>query len=151
MDIEADRRFQKGGCGSVNEDGESMKHKATAEFTSAEKEWMDTVAVNYIIGQADGFQLGYAQAIADFNENILDYWQGSDDKPQQSVLDTLVDLGVELGRRRGIAERNKSEAINNGYESYYNWTFKNKDKSITYVNLYTKAEEETNEDEECEQ
>lgn len=125
-----------------------MKHKATAEFTSTEKEWMNTVAVNYIIGQADGFQLGYAQAIADFNEYILDYWQGSDDKPQQSVLDTLVDLGVELGKRKGIAERNKSEATSNGYENYYLWTFKSKNGSKTAVNLYTKAEEETNEDEE---
>ncbi len=119
-----------------------MKHKATVEFTSAEKEWMNTVAVNYIIGQADGFQLGYAQAIADFNENILDYWRGSDDEPQQSVLDALVDLGVELGKRKGIAEKNKSEATSNGYEQYYNWTFKNKDGYATNVSLYTKAEEE---------
>lgn len=125
-----------------------MKHKATIEFTSDEKEWMDTIAVNYIIGQSDGFQLGYAQAIADFNENILDYWKGSDDEPQQSVLDTLVDLGVELGRRRGIAERNKSEATSNGYEPYYNWTFKNKDGYSTIVSLYTKAEEEASEIEE---
>lgn len=124
-----------------------MKHKATVELTSSEKEWMNTIAVNYIIGQSDGFQLGYAQAIADFNENILDYWKGSDDEPQQSVLDALVDLGAELGRRKGIAESNKSEATNNGYERYYNWTFKNKDGHGTIVSLYTKAEEETSEGE----
>lgn len=119
-----------------------MKHKATTELTSTEKEWMDTIAVNYIIGQSNGFQLGYAQAIADFRENILDYWQNSDDEPQRSVLDTLVDLGVELGKRKGIAERNQSEARGNGYEQYYYWNFKNKDGYATCVNLYTKAEED---------
>lgn len=30
-----------------------MKHKATSEFTKEEKEWMDTLAVNYIIAQAE--------------------------------------------------------------------------------------------------
>jgi hypothetical protein len=59
-----------------------MKHKETIEFTKEEKEWMDTLAINYIIAQADGFQLGYGQAISDFKEYIIDYWNGSDDKPQ---------------------------------------------------------------------
>lgn len=50
-----------------------MKHKATVEFTKEEKEWMDTITVNLIIAQADGFQLGYAQALSDFTEYIIDY------------------------------------------------------------------------------
>lgn len=47
-----------------------MKHKNVADFTAEEKEWMDTIAVNYIVAQSDGFQLGYAQAISDLTSNI---------------------------------------------------------------------------------
>ena len=83
-----------------------MIHKPTSEFTAEEKEWMDTIKVNYVVAQSDGFQLGYAQAINDFKESIIDYWNGSDDKPQQSVLDALVDLGVELRKRKQVAEKN---------------------------------------------
>lgn len=123
-----------------------MKHKATSNFTQEEKEMMDTIAVNYCIAQSDGFQLGYAQAIRDFIANIIDYWEESDDKPQQSVLDTLVDMGVELGKRKGIAERNISTANERGYEQYY-WQYKAKDEPFgRVVNLFTKAPEDEDDD-----
>lgn len=119
-----------------------MKRKATSSFTDQEKEMMDTIAVNFIIAQADGFKLGYAQALSDFVDNIIDYWEGSDDKPQRSVLNTLVDLGVELGKRKETAEKNVSEAKKLGYERYYNWQFKRKDVPLErIVPLFTKKEE----------
>ena len=123
-----------------------MKNKAVSELTKEEKEWMDTLAVNHIIAQSDGFQLGYSQAINDFTDYIIDYWQGSDDKPQKSVLDALVDIGVELGRRKEIAKKNIETAKEDGYERYYNWEYKEKDKPFkTYVNLFTKDSEEDKE------
>lgn len=87
-------------------------------LTGEERERLDTLAVNYVIAQSDGYQLGYAQAIRDFTEYIMDYWRGSDDGPQQSVLDSLVDLGVELGRRKHVAERNVEKAKDIGYEDF---------------------------------
>jgi hypothetical protein len=121
-----------------------MNHKPTSEFTEEEKNWMNTVAVNYILAQSDGFQLGYAQAINDFTANIIDYWKNSDDEPQQSVLDAIVDLGIELERRKARAVKNRDEAIKAGYEHYYNWQYKHKEDSFgTVVNLYTKPDEET--------
>ena len=113
-----------------------MKNKPISELTSEEKEWLDTVVINYIIAQSDGFQLGYAQAINDFTENIIDYWEGSDDKPQQSVLDALVDLGVELGKRKQNAVKNTDIAKDRGYEQYYKWSYENG----RIVDLYTKGE-----------
>lgn len=119
-----------------------MKRKATSFFTDQEKEMMDTIAVNYVIAQADGYQLGYAQAISDFIDNIIDYWEGSDDKPQSSVLHTLVDLGVNLSKRQETAKKNVCEAKTLGYEEYYNWPFKNKNKDFEIiVKLFTKFEE----------
>lgn len=119
-----------------------MKRKATDDFTEAEKEFMDTAAVNYIVAQSDGFQLGYAQALSDFTENIIDYWQGSDDTPQQSILDLLVDLGVELGRRREIAKKNIEVAKERGYENYYRWEYRTYDEPFAkVVNLFTKIDE----------
>ena len=126
-----------------------MKHKATDTFTEIEKEMMDTIAVNYIIAQADGFQLGYAKALSDLTENIVDYWQGSDDKPQESMLDTLVDLGVELGKRQRIAKENIRQAKSRGYENYYRWQYKEKDEPFgRVVNLFTKSESQLESDEE---
>lgn len=124
-----------------------MIHKPTNEFTPEEKEWMDAIAVNYVIAQSDGFQLGYAQAISDFIENILDYWKGSDDEPQQGVLDTLVDLGVELGKRKGIASKNVDIAYEKGYEQYYNWQYRlEKDMPFSStVCLYTREPKEETE------
>lgn len=120
-----------------------MKHKATITFSEIEKEMMDTIAVNYILAQSDGFQLGYAQALSDFTENIIDYWNSSDDAPQQSILDILVELGVELGNRKKVVEKNIRQAKEKGYEQYYNWHYKVKDDPFgTVVNLYTKAESE---------
>ena len=120
-----------------------MKRKATSEFTKEEKEFMDTLAVNFIIAQADGFQLGYAQALRDFTENIIDYWHDSDDKPQESVLDALVDLGVELGKRKMIAKKNIETAKDHGYEDYYCWEYRYDDEPFARnVKLFTKTEEE---------
>lgn len=120
-----------------------MKIKRKVQFTEDEKNWMDTLAVNYIIAQSDGFQLGYAQALSDFTENIIDYWNGSDDKPQQSILDALVDLGVELGKRKWIAEKNIEVAKENGYDDCYNWEYREKDKPFSRnVKLFTKDFEE---------
>lgn len=120
-----------------------MKRKATSEFTKEEKEFMDTLAVNFIIAQADGFQSGYAQALKDFTENIIDYWDGSDDKPQESVLDALIDLGVELGKRKMIAKKNIETAKDRGYEDYYCWEYRYEDGPFTRnVTLFTKTEEE---------
>jgi len=121
-----------------------MNHKPTSEFTEDEKNWMNTIAVNNILAQSDGFQLGYAQAVNDFTANIIDYWKSSDDEPQQSVLDAIVDMGVELERRKARAVKNRDEAIKAGYEQYYNWQYKHKDDSFeTVVNLYTKPDEDT--------
>ena len=120
-----------------------MIHKPTSEFTDEEKEWMDTIAVNYVVAQSDGFQLGYAQAINDFKESIIDYWNGSDDKPQQSVLDALVDLGVELCKRKQVVEKNIETAKDKGYEQYYNWNYKTKyDNWGINIGLYTLKEKE---------
>lgn len=99
-----------------------MEHKAVEEFTEDEKNWMNTIAVNYIIAQSDGFQLGYAQAVNDFTKNIIDYWKNSDDEPQQSVLDTLVDLGVQLGKRKRVAEENIKLVKKEGYDQF-EWFF----------------------------
>jgi hypothetical protein len=117
-----------------------MNHKPTNEFTEDEKNWMNTVAVNYILAHSDGFRLGYAQAVSDFTANIIDYWKNSDDEPQQSVLDAIVDLGIELERRKARAVKNKDEAIKAGYEQYYNWQYKHKEDFGAVVNLYTKAD-----------
>lgn len=126
-----------------------MKHKATSEFTNEEKGWMDTLAVNYIIAQADGFQSGYAQALSDFTENIIDYWNGSDDKPQESVLNTLVDLGVELAKRKEIAEKNIETAKERDYEKYYTWQYRDKSEPFSRtVPLFTKKEPQEQEGEE---
>lgn len=120
-----------------------MKHKATNTFTKNEKEMMDTIAVNCILAQSDGFQLGYAQALSDFTENIIDYWKISDDAPQQSILDVLVDLGVELGNRKRVVEENIKQAKERGFEQYYNWQYREKDESFgRVVKLYTRAENE---------
>lgn len=118
-----------------------MKYKATNDFTAEEKEMMDTITVNYVIAQSDGFQLGYAQALSDFTEAIIDYWEGSDDKPQQCILDLLVDMGVNLGQRREVTKKNVAIAKERGYEQYYNWQYK--DPEVPYgrlVGLYTKME-----------
>lgn len=126
-----------------------MKRKATTFFTDEEKEMMDTIAVNFIIAQADGFQLGYAEAVSDFVDNIIDYWEGSDDKPQRSVLHTLVDLGAELGKRKEIAQMNVSKAKEYGYERYYNWEYKTKDlRDGRIVPLFTQKEIEEGSEEE---
>ena len=109
------------------------------KFTEAEGEWMDAIAVNYIIGQCDGFQLGYAQAVRDFTEYITDYWNASDDKPQQSILDAIVDLGVELGTRKRIAEDNVRLAKEEGYDQFYAWQIKKKDVPFVQpISLFTK-------------
>lgn len=119
-----------------------MKRKAISDFTAEEKEWMDTIVINFIIAQADGYQTGYAEAIRDFTEYILDYWNGSDDKPQQSILDALVDLGVELGKKKQTAAENIREARKRGYEQYYHWEYKTKDMPFgSCVHLFTKEEE----------
>lgn len=99
-----------------------MEHKAVEEFTEDEKNWMNTIAVNYIIAQSDGFQLGYAQAVNDFTKNIIDYWKNSDDEPQQSVLDTLVDLGEQLGKRKRVAGENIKLVKKEGYDQF-EWFF----------------------------
>ena len=118
-----------------------MKHKATSEFTKEEKEWMDTLVVNHIIAQADGFQLGYGQALSDFTENIIDYWNGSDDKPQESILNALVDLGVELAKRKEIAAKNIETAKERDYENYYIWHYQDKDEPFERsVPIFTKKE-----------
>jgi len=124
-----------------------MKHKATSEFTKEEREWMDTLAVNQIIAQADGFQLGYGQALSDFVENIIDYWNSSDDKPQESVLHTLLDLGVELAKRKEIAAKNIETAKERGYEKYYTWQYREKGEPFgRTVALFTKIEPKESED-----
>lgn len=118
-----------------------MEHKATNNFSESEKEMMDTIAVNYILAQSDGFQLGYAQALSDFTANIIDYWNGSDDAPQQSILDVLIELGVELGNRKKVAEENVRQAKKRGFEQYYNWQYKSEDEPFgRVVRLFTKAE-----------
>lgn len=120
-----------------------MEHKATNNFTKEEKEMLDTIAINYILAQSDGFQMGYAQAISDFTGSILDYWKGSDDEPQQSVLDALVNLGENLARRKQIAKKNIEDAKSIGYEQYYNWEYKKDSSSFgRIINLFTKREED---------
>lgn len=120
-----------------------MKQKEVKDFTKEDKELLDTVAVNYVIAQADGFQMGYAEAINDFTEYIMDYWQGSDDKPQKSVLDALVDMGVELGKRKQVAEKNVEEANRRGYEGNYRWDYQERDKPFkSSLRLFVKIEHE---------
>ena len=107
-----------------------MLRKEINEFTEDEKNWMNTIAVNFAIAQSDGFQLGYAQAISDFTENIISYWAGSDDKAQQSVLDTLVDLGEQLGKRKRVVEDNIKLVKKEGYDQF-EWFFALNDKRFT--------------------
>lgn len=119
-----------------------MKHKATNDFSEIEKEMMDTIAVNYILAQSDGFQLGYAQALSDFTKNIIDYWKSSDDEPQESILDVLIDLGGELAKRKKVVEDNIEQVKKRGFERYYNWQYKEKDEPFgRVVGLYTRAEQ----------
>lgn len=119
-----------------------MKHKATNDFSEIEKEMMDTIAVNYILAQSDGFQLGYAQALSDFTENIIDYWKSSDDAPQQSILDVLIDLGGELAKRKKVVEENIEQVKKRGFEKYYNWQYKEKDEPFgRVIGLYTREEQ----------
>lgn len=101
--------------------------KEISEFTEDERNWMDTIVVNSVIAQSGGFQLGYAQAISDFTENIMDYWECSDDKAQKSVLDAIVDLGVELGKRKEVVKKNLDIAKKHGYENNFNWSHKRPD------------------------
>lgn len=120
-----------------------MKQKEVKDFTKEDKELLDTAAVNYVIAQADGFQMGYAEAINDFTEYIMDYWQGSDDEPQKSVLDALVDMGVELGKRKQVAEKNVEEANRRGYEGNYRWDYQDQDKPFkSSFRLFVKIENE---------
>lgn len=119
-----------------------MKHKKVCDFTAEEKEWMDTAAVNYIVAQSDGFQLGYAKAISDLTSNILDYWEGSDDKPQQSFLDALVDLGENLAKRKEIAKKNIEIVNKKGYERYYIWSISEEGEISVSTYLFTKKEDE---------
>lgn len=129
-----------------------MKRKEISDFTVDEKNWMDTLAVNYVVAQSDGFQLGYAQAISDFKEYIVDYWNGGDDKAQQSVLDALVDLGVELRKRQETVEKNIETAKEMGYEDIYYWRYKEKNGLPTAkVKLFTKDYEKDGEEDECEE
>ena len=112
------------------------------DFTDEEKSWMDTVTVNYVIAQSDGFQLGYAQAINDFTEMILDYWRGSDDEPQKSVLDALVDLGINLSERKERARKNVEKAKSMGYRTSYFWRYKANDEPFEQnVQLFTRADQ----------
>lgn len=116
-----------------------MEYKPTSEFTNQEKEMMDTIAVNYILAQSDGLQKGYSQALTDFTDAMIDYWKGTDDEPQQSILAILVDLGVELGKLRKIAERNAEEAKKRGYDKYYLWEYKTEDEPFgRNIQLFTK-------------
>ena len=120
-----------------------MKQKEVKDFTKEDKELLDTAAVNYVIAQADGFQMGYAEAINDFTEYIIDYWEGSDDKPQKSVLDALVDMGVELGKRKQVAEKNVEEANRRGYVGNYRWDYQDLDKPFkSSLRLFVKIENE---------
>lgn len=102
--------------------GNKMLRKEINEFTEDEKNWMNMISANYIIAQSDGFQLGYAQAVNDFTKNIIDYWKNSDDEPQQSVLDTLVDLGEQLSKRKRVAEENIKLVKKEGYDKF-EWFF----------------------------
>ena len=55
----------------------------------------------------------------------------------------LVDMGENLGKRKGIAERNIKEANKKGYEKYYVWEYRENDEPFTRnVPIFTKAEEE---------
>ena len=125
-----------------------MKRKATKDFTEDEKNWMNTIAVNYCIAQADGFQLGYAQALSDFTEYITDYWNGSDDKPQKSILDAIADLGVELGNRKNVAKDNLEKAKEMGFVGYYQWNAVFEGKRTCVVRLFTKDFDDNGETEE---
>lgn len=58
----------------------------------------------------------------DFTKNIIDYWKNSDDEPQQSVLDTLVDLGEQLGKRKRVAGENIKLVKKEGYDQF-KWFF----------------------------
>lgn len=116
-----------------------MLRKEINEFTEDEKNWMNTLSANYIVAQSDGFQLGYAQAVSDFTEYITDYWNASDDKPQISVLDALVDLGEQIRKRKQIVEDNIRMMKDAGYEQHYLWKYKFKDEAFPItIKLFTK-------------
>ena len=116
-----------------------MLRKEINELTEDEKNWMNTLSANYIVAQSDGFQLGYAQAVSDFTEYITDYWNGSDDKPQISVLDALVDLGEQIRKRKQIVEDNIRMMKDAGYEQHYLWEYKFKDEAFPItIKLFTK-------------
>lgn len=125
-----------------------MEHKPTGAFTDQEKEMMDTIAVNYILAQSDGFQLGYAQALSDLTAEIVDGWNGTDDRPQQSILDALVYLGVELRTRKEVAEKNINKALERGYEKYYCWEYRDETEPFSRnVLLFTKKPQSESEGE----
>lgn len=92
------------------------------ELTEEKREMAEIIAVNYVIAQSDGFQLGYAQAISDFIQSIHDYWTTGDDQPQLSVLDTIAELGENLGNRKRIAKENMEKATEKGYTPDIQWS-----------------------------
>lgn len=85
------------------------------------------MAANYIIGQSDGFQQGYARALNDFSDYLTDYCSGSDDEVHKSIIDALIDCGVELVHLKITANKNDNEAEKEGLVRIINFTFERKD------------------------
>ena len=76
---------------------------------------VDTVRMNVAIHQSDGFQEGYAQAIADFVEHMADYAEDGD-ICYADFLNTLVSMGEHLCVLKAKAEYNIDQALERGYE-----------------------------------
>jgi len=86
------------------------------------KKVIDMVRMNVAIHQSDGFQEGYAQAIADFVENMADYAdEGTVD--YADFLHTLVSMGENLCVLKAKAEYNIDQARERGYTPRPDKTF----------------------------
>lgn len=119
-----------------------MNVKTEDDYSAEEKKWLDTVAVNYVIAQADGFQQGYGQAVQDFIHDIVDHqWGCSDDRIPESVLSVLFDLGKLHHKRENNATKNTEIASENGYEFHDYRLRLDSERAGQYVRVYLKSDD----------
>jgi len=86
------------------------------------KQVIDMVRMNVAIHQSNGYQEGYAQAIADFVETMADYAEDGE-VAYSDFLHTLVGMGENLCVLKAKAEFNIDQAKERGYSPRPDMTF----------------------------
>lgn len=104
----------------------------------SKNEILEMVVINVGIYQSDGFQQGYACAINDFIDNMVDYTKVSDDEITGDFLNTLVDMGKSLAKRKDVAEKNLVEAKKRGYTEKLTWR---NEETFAGINIFVKDSE----------